>query len=113
MRFQRTITSCSVSVNAWPMCREPVTFGGGMTMENEGSRREGSALKKPLSSQSRYQRGSTAFGSYAFARGSWGIEAVNGSQQSTVDSQQCRAGQRASATLSTVDCGLSTKFSPA
>ena len=30
MRFQRTITSCSVCVNAWPMCSEPVTLGGGM-----------------------------------------------------------------------------------
>jgi len=63
MRFQRTITSCSVRVKAWPMCSEPVTLGGGMTMANDGPGRAGSALKKPLSSQNRYQRGSTVFGS--------------------------------------------------
>ena len=25
-----------VSWNAWPMCSVPVTFGGGMTMQNGG-----------------------------------------------------------------------------
>ena len=28
--------SISVCSNAWPMCRLPVTFGGGMTIENGG-----------------------------------------------------------------------------
>ena len=34
MRFMRTMTSCRVMSSAWPMCSEPVTFGGGMTIEN-------------------------------------------------------------------------------
>ena len=34
MRSKRTSTSCSVSFSAWPMWSEPVTLGGGMTMEN-------------------------------------------------------------------------------
>ena len=34
MRRQRISTSCRVLLRAWPMCRAPVTFGGGMTMQN-------------------------------------------------------------------------------
>ncbi len=45
MRFQRTITSCRVRVKAWPMCSEPVTLGGGMTMANGGFRESGRAVK--------------------------------------------------------------------
>ncbi len=33
MRSKRQSTSCSVLLSAWPICSEPVTFGGGMTME--------------------------------------------------------------------------------
>jgi hypothetical protein len=33
MRWKRISTSCSVLFSAWPMCSEPVTFGGGMTIE--------------------------------------------------------------------------------
>ena len=33
MRRQRVITSCTTYI-AWPMCSEPVTLGGGMTMVN-------------------------------------------------------------------------------
>ena len=33
MRRQRISTSCSVLSRAWPMCRLPVTLGGGMTMQ--------------------------------------------------------------------------------
>ena len=32
MRSKRTRMSCSVLLSAWPICSEPVTFGGGMTM---------------------------------------------------------------------------------
>ena len=32
MRSKRTSTSCSVLLSACPICSEPVTFGGGMTM---------------------------------------------------------------------------------
>ena len=33
MRLKRTRMSCSVLFRAWPMCRLPVTLGGGMTMQ--------------------------------------------------------------------------------
>ena len=29
--------SCSVLLSAWPICSEPVTFGGGITIENAGA----------------------------------------------------------------------------
>ena len=32
IRCQRIRMSCSVLFSAWPMCRLPVTFGGGITM---------------------------------------------------------------------------------
>ena len=32
MRRQRISVSCTVKVSAWPMCRLPVTFGGGIMM---------------------------------------------------------------------------------
>jgi hypothetical protein len=31
--------------SAWPMCSEPVTFGGGMTIEKGGLALAGSAVK--------------------------------------------------------------------
>ena len=34
MRRQRVKMSSMVVPSAWPMCSEPVTLGGGMTMEN-------------------------------------------------------------------------------
>ena len=33
IRCQRTRMSCSVLLKAWPMCSEPVTFGGGIMMQ--------------------------------------------------------------------------------
>ncbi len=63
MRFQRTMTSCSVRVKAWPMCSDPVTFGGGITIAKAGLSDAGSARKNPLSSQKAYQRRSTSLGS--------------------------------------------------
>ena len=34
MRSKRASMSCSVLLRAWPICRRPVTLGGGMTMQN-------------------------------------------------------------------------------
>ncbi len=34
MRFQRVKMSSIVSPSAWPMCSDPVTLGGGMTIAN-------------------------------------------------------------------------------
>src|ERR1041384_6491891 len=36
MRLSRDSVSWIVWSRAWPMCSEPVTFGGGMTMEDGG-----------------------------------------------------------------------------
>src|SRR5512135_1414901 len=60
MRFQRAMMSGSVWLSAWPMCSEPVTFGGGMTMLNRGLSDSGLARNAPLDSQNAYQRGSTS-----------------------------------------------------
>ena len=37
--------SISACLNAWPMCRLPVTLGGGMTMQNGGFSDVTSAVK--------------------------------------------------------------------
>ena len=45
------------------MCRRPVTFGGGITMENGGRGESGRAVNTPSFSQCAYQRSSIAPGS--------------------------------------------------
>jgi hypothetical protein len=45
MRFQRTRMSWRVLFSAWPMCKEPVTLGGGMTMQYGFALEKGSARK--------------------------------------------------------------------
>ena len=47
--FVRLSISWSVLSSAWPTCSEPVTFGGGMTIEKAGLGDEASALKSPFS----------------------------------------------------------------
>src|SRR6476659_403665 len=54
-----------VTNNAWPMCSEPVTLGGGMTIEKGAFGVCASAWKYFCSSQKRYHFCSTAAGSYA------------------------------------------------
>ena len=47
MRCQRIVMStCAVS-NMWPMCKAPVTFGGGMTKENTDLSDVASASNRP------------------------------------------------------------------
>src|SRR5659263_643207 len=53
--------------SACPMWREPVTFGGGMTIVYGSPGRDGSAWKEPAAIQAAYQRSSTDFGSYGFS----------------------------------------------
>ncbi len=53
-----------VAVSAWPRCSDPVTLGGGSTMENAGLSLTSSAWKNPCSSHHRAQCGSTRAGSY-------------------------------------------------
>ena len=64
MRSKRQRMSCSVLLSACPMCSEPVTFGGGITMvKGAASLRSGRpALNAPLSSQIRDMRPSISAG---------------------------------------------------
>src|SRR3954466_1982657 len=68
MRRRRLIASIRVWLSAWPMCREPVTFGGGSTIENGGFSDEASAVKYPAATQRAYIGASSAAGSQAPAR---------------------------------------------
>ncbi len=45
MRLRRDRVSWMVWSSAWPMCSDPVTLGGGMTIENGGLSLFGSAVK--------------------------------------------------------------------
>src|SRR5690349_215588 len=67
IRYQRVRMSISVCSSMCPMCSEPVTFGGGMTIENTGPEVLGSALKRASFTQNSAQRGSICCGSYALA----------------------------------------------
>ena len=51
IRARRISTSCSALSSACPMCREPVTFGGGITITNGSPGSSTSAWKTPESSQ--------------------------------------------------------------
>src|SRR5699024_799702 len=66
MRFMRVIISCSVVSQAWPRCSFPVTFGGGMTMENGSLLLVTSDLNKPALTQFSYLPSSTSAGLYFF-----------------------------------------------
>ena len=57
-----------VAVSACPRCSEPVTFGGGSTIENGGFSLTSCERKNPCSSHQRAQRGSTEAGSYPLSR---------------------------------------------
>src|SRR5712691_4721605 len=67
MRCQRVRMSISVCSSMCPICSEPVTFGGGITIENTGPGEFESALNSASFTQKSAQRGSICCGSYAFA----------------------------------------------
>src|SRR5260370_30184463 len=67
IRCQRVRISISVCSSMCPMCNEPVTFGGGMTIENTGPAALASALNSSSFTQKSAHRGSICCGSYAFA----------------------------------------------
>ena len=67
IRCQRVRMSISVCSSMCPMCSEPVTFGGGMTIENTGPGAFASALYNSSFTQYSAQRGSICCGSYVFA----------------------------------------------
>ena len=63
MRCQRTMMSICVWLSMWPMCRRPVTFGGGNSRVNTGrvspSRRRGHGeefLFDPVLGPARFNR---------------------------------------------------------
>src|SRR6516162_7846782 len=66
MRALRLRMSWIVLFSTCPMWSMPVTFGGGMTMENAGLMDFAFAVKHELSCQNLYHLSSTACGSYAF-----------------------------------------------
>src|SRR5712672_315109 len=70
MRLRRVSASISVWSSAWPMCRLPVTFGGGSTIEYAGLPLDGSALKYPALTQPSYSCDSAAPGSQDLGRAS-------------------------------------------
>ncbi|OPZ61761.1 MAG: hypothetical protein BWY88_00095 [Synergistetes bacterium ADurb.Bin520] len=66
MRCQRHTMSCSVLSSACPRWRDPVTFGGGMTMQKGFFPSSwGSARKRSSAIHAAYRRSSMGFGSYA------------------------------------------------
>src|SRR3954454_3549639 len=67
MRRQRISTSCSVLLRACPMCRAPVTLGGGMTMLKGWRSSLGRAAKYCCSCQWADQRCCAAWGSYCLS----------------------------------------------
>src|SRR4051812_40828160 len=67
--------SCRALGRAWPMCKFPVTFGGGSTMTKDPSgftfpSAVNSGLKNPSFSHHEYHADSTAIGLYALYWGS-------------------------------------------
>ena len=62
IRRQRISVSCTVKVSACPMCRLPVTFGGGIMMVKGCAGDVGSAANAPDFSQPSYRRGSISDG---------------------------------------------------
>src|SRR5579862_5687122 len=66
MRALRLRMSWIVLLSTCPMWSMPVTFGGGMTMENAGLDDFAFAVKQFCFSQKSYHFSSTACGSYAF-----------------------------------------------
>ena len=62
IRRQRISASCSVKVSACPMCRLPVTLGGGIMMVKGCAGLSGWQAKAPDFSQPSYRRGSNSAG---------------------------------------------------
>jgi hypothetical protein len=62
-RWKRTIVSIRAVLKAWPMCRLPVTFGGGITTLNGSPGALASGWKAPACSQAACQRASVPAGS--------------------------------------------------
>src|SRR5215510_13506441 len=67
MRCQRVKMSISVWSSMCPICKAPVTFGGGITMEKTGPGAFESARKRLSRTQNSAQRPSICCGSYALA----------------------------------------------
>src|SRR5215469_3227902 len=68
MRRRRTRASIRVWSSACPMCSDPVTFGGGITMVKGGAADPASVVKYPAATQASYRRVSTSPGLYCVGR---------------------------------------------
>src|SRR6185436_11265283 len=64
IRALRARMSWIVLFSTWPMCKIPVTFGGGITIEYAGFFECGSPTKQRCSIQNSYHLDSTTEGSY-------------------------------------------------
>ena len=71
MRALRAMMSWMVTNMACPMCKAPVTFGGGMAMVKGSPVATSDGLKYPLSSHILYRRSSTSPCSKFFGRSAW------------------------------------------
>src|SRR6266404_126127 len=67
MRCQRAKISISVCSSMCPMCSDPVTLGGGITIENTGLGAFGSTRNSCSRTQNSAHRGSICCGSYVLA----------------------------------------------
>src|SRR3546814_10132108 len=68
----------SVWSRAWPMCRVPVTFGGGSTIEYGGLPEVASAAKYPAFTQPSYRSASTSPGFQLLGRASARLRELSG-----------------------------------
>src|ERR1700730_9047057 len=79
IRCQRTMMSSNVTNRVWPLCRPPVTLGGGMVMTNGGRFPKfgcDSGRKRPCSTQKSYQRASVSAGLYGAYVSAWALRVV-------------------------------------
>src|SRR5690606_14861382 len=72
----RMSTSWMVLFSVCPICRTPVTLGGGITMQYGSLSRFGDDRKKPCSIQYRYHLSSTPAGSYFVDNILWGSSII-------------------------------------
>src|ERR1700704_7120103 len=73
MPWQRTMMSIWVWLSMWPVCRRPVTFGGGSSRVNTGRVSPGRGVDTEKSfSLTQYSAQRASIASYALGR-SWGM----------------------------------------
>ena len=94
MRRHRAMMSGNVWLSAWPICRRPVTLGGGSTIENGGRPDAGSARNAPIDSQKAYHLESISRWANVFDNSSWDMGALIVSGRRRVAGPSDRDGGR-------------------